>query len=69
MPEMDPPVVVVPFKRPGRKPIDPNGDSVYVGVTLPAEEFERLRRRAALEDCSIPEIVRRDLEAAKKTKK
>lgn len=50
-----------------RPRLDPNDSSVYVGVTLPAKQFDELSKRAIREDVSVPEIIRRQLEA-KKTK-
>lgn len=60
-------------RPPGRPTVDQNGGtSVYVGVTLPAKQFDELCRQALREDVSVPEVVRRLLygnaSAEKKTK-
>jgi hypothetical protein len=47
--------------RPGRPPLDPTGPSVAVSLALPRQAFEDVRRRAALERVSVPEIIRRAL--------
>lgn len=53
--------------KPGRRPIDPTDRSVYVGVTLPARQFDEFSKQALRENVSIPEIIRRELQE-KKTK-
>lgn len=52
-------------RRRGRKPIDPDDESVYVGITLPAKQFADICARARLESVSAPEIIRRDLNEKK----
>lgn len=59
--KMAPPTVTVPERRPGRRPIDPDGCSVQVGVTLPSKQFDDLCRRARAAGVSVPEMIRRDL--------
>ena len=53
--------------KPGRRPVDPNDISVYVGVTLPSKQFDKFSRLALRHDVSVPEIIRRQLQE-KKTK-
>jgi hypothetical protein len=49
-------------KRPaGRPPLDPTAPSILVSVALTRRLFDEARRRAALEDVSVPEIMRRAL--------
>ena len=64
-------------RKRGRRPIDPNDVSVYVGVTLPARQYDEFSRLALREDVSVlgdvaahrvhGEIIRRQLQE-KKTK-
>lgn len=54
-------------RSPGRPPVDPDDSSVYVGVTLPSKQYDSYSRRALREDLSVPEVIRRELQA-KKTK-
>lgn len=53
-----------------RPRLDPNDTSVFVGVTLPAKQYDALSRRALREDVSVAEIIRRRLrdEELKKSK-
>jgi hypothetical protein len=57
------------MKRTGRPPLDEHDPSVYVGVTLPSKQYDTLCERAIREKVSVPEIIRRDLSATKKTTK
>lgn len=59
--KMLPPTVTIPVKKPGRKPLDPTDNSVFVGFRLPSKKFEELCRRALREDVSVSVIIRRDL--------
>lgn len=51
--------------HPGRPPIDDDDPSERVCISLPSKEFTAYRRRAAQEDVSVPEIIRRDLRERK----
>lgn len=53
--------------RPGRPSVDGDDESVYVGVTLSAKQFDRLSREAIREDISVPEVIRRELNKKLKT--
>jgi hypothetical protein len=64
--KMEPPRVVVPQKRRtgrGRPSVDPTDASVYVSVTLSSKRYDDLCKRALEQGVSVPEIIRRDLEA------
>jgi hypothetical protein len=50
---------------PGRPRVDKNDDSVHVGVTLPAKQYDQYSTRAIREDVSVPEIIRRELQQKK----
>jgi hypothetical protein len=56
------------MKRTGRPPLVANDVSVTVTVTLPSKQLETYIDRARRDECSVPEIIRRDL-SEKKTKK
>jgi hypothetical protein len=45
----------------GRPPIDDNDSTEHVCVSLPLKQVTAYRERAAREDVSVPEIIRRDL--------
>lgn len=47
--------------RPGRPPLDPTDRSVVVSFVLPSRAFERICRRAHVEQLSVSEIIRRVL--------
>lgn len=51
------------MKHRGRPPVDDDDDSVRVGVTLPAKRYDEYAKRAIREEVSVPEIIRRELEA------
>ena len=51
----------------GRKPLDDDDETVHVGVSLPARQYDELAKRALREAVSVPEIIRRDLEQQKKS--
>lgn len=53
--------------KPGRRPVDPNDVSVYVGVTLPGKQFDEYSKQALREGVSVPSIIRKQL-SEKKTK-
>lgn len=48
--------------HPGRPSVDDDGDSEQVCVTLPGKLYDEYSRRAILEDVSVPEIIRRELQ-------
>ena len=48
-------------RSPGRPPVDADDKSIKVGVSLPSKQYDDLVRRALADDCSVPEIIRRDL--------
>jgi hypothetical protein len=52
--------------KPGRPSVDPEDTSTEVGVTIPTKQFDAYARRALREDVGVPEIIRRDLETAKR---
>jgi hypothetical protein len=56
-------------RSPGRPPLDDEDTSVYVGVTVTAKTFDDLCARARRDQVSVPEIIRRDLDKQKKSKK
>lgn len=56
------------LRRPGRPPLDDDDETVRVGVSLPARQFDEYCRRAQREDVSVPEIIRRELQEKKSTK-
>lgn len=51
--------------HPGRPPVDEDEPSERVCVTLPQRTFVAYRQRAEREDVSVPEIIRRELNATK----
>jgi hypothetical protein len=51
--------------HPGRPPLDDADPSVPVCVTMPSKQFAKYCKRAAREDVSVPEIIRRELEKKK----
>lgn len=55
-------------RRPGRPSVDAEDDSVRVGVTLAAKQFDVLCRAALREDISVAEVIRRELAANKNPK-
>jgi hypothetical protein len=54
--------------HPGRPRIDDEDDSIEVGVTLPATQYNAYSKRAQLltrtegKDVTVPEIIRRELQ-------
>lgn len=63
--KMLPPEFSIPLKRRGRPSISDQGTTVQVGVSIPADKFDELCRRALREGVSVPEIIRRDLQRNK----
>jgi hypothetical protein len=55
-------------RRPGRPSVDGDDQSVYVGVTLTAAQYDELCKTAIREDVSLPEVIRRELTANKHLK-
>jgi hypothetical protein len=55
----------VTTKRTGRPPLDPEDQTVRLGLSLPAKQFDAYARRAIREDVSVPEIIRRTLRERK----
>jgi len=51
----------MPHGKPGRRPIDPTGESTRVCVAMPSKMFEAVKVRADAADISVPEQMRRDL--------
>jgi len=49
--------------HPGRPPLDDADPSGHVTLTLPSKQIDAFCRRALREDVSVPEIIRRDLQA------
>lgn len=47
------------MSKPGRKPLDANDRSVYVGLTLPSKKFDELCAEATRQGTSLPEVIRR----------
>ncbi len=55
-------------RRPGRPSVDADDQSVYVGVTLTAAQYDDLCQKAIREEVSLPEVIRRELAANKHLK-
>lgn len=55
-------------RRPGRPSVDHEDESVCVGVTLTAAQYDEFCKTALREDISVPEVIRREL-ATNKTLK
>jgi hypothetical protein len=49
--------------HPGRPPLDDDDTTVEVGVSLPSKQFDAYAKRALREAVSVPEIIRRELQA------
>ena len=56
-------------KTPGRPPLDDSDDSVPVHLTITARQYDDLFARAQRDRVSVPEVIRRDLQAQKKNAK
>jgi hypothetical protein len=48
-------------KPTGRPPLAVDDETVRVGVSLPAKQYDGYAKRALREDVSVPEIIRREL--------
>jgi hypothetical protein len=48
---------------PGRPPLDDADSSTEVGVSFPTKQYDGYAKRALRDDVSVPEIIRRDLDA------
>lgn len=53
-------------RRPGRPPLDDDDPSVQVCVSLPGARYDELYDRAQRDRVSVPEVIRRQLDADKK---
>jgi len=51
--------------HPGRPPLDDADPSGQVTLRLPSKQLDAFCRRALREDVSVPEIIRRDLNATR----
>ena len=54
------------MKSRGHPPLVDDDDSEQVCLTLPAKQYDEYAKRAIKEDVSVPEIIRRDLQAHRK---
>ena len=52
------------MRKPGRPPLDDEDPSTEVCVTLPSKVYDSLYERARSERVSVPELIRRELDAA-----
>lgn len=52
-------------RRPGRPAVDDEDESVRVGLTLSAKQFDRLCQQARREDISVAAVIRRELDRIK----
>ena len=55
-------------RRPGRPSVDEDDQSVYVGVTLTAAQYDDFCKQALRDEVSLPEVIRRELAANKHLK-
>jgi hypothetical protein len=53
--------------KPGRPTIAPPDPSVVVSLTIPARTYDAYYRRAQAARVSVPELIRRELRARRKT--
>jgi hypothetical protein len=53
-------------RRPGRPPLSPDEQSVSVCLTLTESRYNEIYDRARRESVSVPEAIRRQLDAEKK---
>jgi len=51
----------MPKRRLGRPPLDPSQPSAQISVRVPVGIYDRLCARAHAAQCSLPELVRREL--------
>lgn len=52
--------------QPGRPPLRDDDESTSVHVRFPSREYDDLYKRAQMERVSVPEFIRRKLEASNK---
>lgn len=52
-------------RRPGRPPVSADDESVRIGLTLPAKQFDQFCRQALREEISVAEAIRRELDRIK----
>jgi hypothetical protein len=52
-------------RRGGRPPLDPTDRSVSLTLRVPSKQYDRLCADAQRERCTVPELVRRSLDARK----
>jgi len=55
-----------PSRPPGRPPLDDDDASVDVHVRMPSKQYDQAFDRARRERVSVPELLRRALQAAEK---
>jgi hypothetical protein len=56
-------------RSPGRPPLNTEDPSIKVSISLPSKQFDAFCARALRDKVSVPEIIRRQLDATKSTKK
>jgi hypothetical protein len=54
-------------RRPGRPSVDPQGQPVYVGLTLASAQYDAFCTKAIRDSVSVPEVIRRTLSKKLKT--